>query len=195
MTPQRHAALPPPQAHPRQGNDPEQLAHSAAAASAAQSAYQNGDSVTSRPLPAVAPGAEQHSLHELEQKLQERERYYGDQMQHMQHLLADKEARLHALQSQAAAAEARKESMSSELAQQKADNEEYRQRLQHMTAEHQRLSEARNLEWQSSNRSLQKQVCFSSTSECLLCWERTEIQKASTHMPHAEWLPVQLGQI
>ena len=142
----------------------------------------------------MAPGAQQRSVHELEQKLQERERYFGDQMQQMQHLLADREAGLHALQSQAAAAEAGKESMSSKLAQQQADMEEYRQRLQHMTAEHQRLSEARNLEWQSSNRSLQEQVCFSSTSECLLCWERTEIQKASTHMPHAEWLPVQLGQ-
>ena len=157
-TPQRQAASPAPQVPPRQGNAPDQLAQSAAAAPAVQPTYQNGDSATSRPPPAAAPGAEQHSVHQLQQKLQEQEHYFGDQMQQMQRILADKEARLHALQSQAAAVEAGKESMSSELAQQKAEVEEDRQRLQHAALEHQRLSEARNLEWQSSNRSLQEQV-------------------------------------
>ena len=149
MTPQRQAATPSPQAPPCQGNAAEQLT---------QPSYQNGDSITSRTEPAVAPRAEQHSVHELEQKLQEQERDFEDQVQQMQHMLAEKEAGLHALQAQAAAAEAGKKSMSSELVQQKADIEEYRQRLQHMAAEHQRLSEARNLEWHSSNRSLQEQV-------------------------------------
>ena len=191
MTPPRQAEAPPPQAPPPQGDAAEQLPQSVPTV---QQSYENGNTITSRSQPAVAPSAEQHGMHELEQKLQEQEQHFEDQMQSMQRMLAEKEAGLHALQSQAAAARAEKDSMTSYLMQQKADNAEYHQRLQHMAAEHQRLSEARNLEWQSSNRSLQEQVCFSSTSECLLCWERTEIRKASTHMPHAEWLPVQLGR-